>query len=114
MEKYPLLTLSRSAATAIGSYLLVKLTSDTAVALATAATDAIFGVTTELGIDAGRIGDVVTVGIYPVRAGAAIAVGDQVTSDSQGRAVVAVSGNTIAGRAVSAAAAAGDLVYIKF
>lgn len=46
----------------------------------------------------------------PIRAGAAISVGDLLTSDAEGRAVPAASGNNVVGRATSAATTADELI----
>lgn len=48
-----------------------------------------------------------------VEAGAAIVLDAVVTSDAQGRAVTATSGQPISGRARSVAGAAGDLVIVE-
>ena len=49
-----------------------------------------------------------------VEAGAAIALGDFVASDATGRAVVAASGNYIAGRATDGASAANSIMSVWF
>ncbi len=53
-------------------------------------------------------------GINKVEAGAAVSSGDQVTTDSVGRAVTHVSGagNSIAGKALDAASAAGEIIRV--
>lgn len=53
-------------------------------------------------------------GIIPVLAGAAVAVGDDVTTDADGKFIPASSGNAIVGRAVTAATAADEFVGIQF
>ena len=50
--------------------------------------------------------------VSKVEAGAAVAQGANVTSDATGRAVTAASGNYIAGRALQAAAGAGEFVPV--
>jgi hypothetical protein len=47
-----------------------------------------------------------------VTAGAAVAVGADVASDSQGRAIVSASGDAILGKALTAASAAGEIVEV--
>ncbi len=60
-----------------------------------------------------RVGDAMSVIMwspsFQLRAGAAIAVGDYLTSDAEGRAIPAASGQQVVGRATSTAAAADDL-----
>lgn len=53
-------------------------------------------------------------GINKVEAGAAVSLGDQVTTDSVGRVVTHVSGagNSIAGKALDAASAAGEIIRV--
>lgn len=99
----------------IGQYLIVK--KDTSGvdlgALATAVTDILIGVTTEI-VYSGRSASVQRGGRGKVIAGAAVSIGDPLTTDGQGRAVTAsqapgATQNTI-GRAVTAAAQAGDVI----
>lgn len=70
------------------------------------------GINSELTYD--KAEEVVSVVMWspsqPIRAGAAIAVGDLLTSDATGRAVPAASGNNVVGRATSAATAADQLI----
>lgn len=70
-----------------------------------------FGVS-ETEAAAGEMMPVAYEGIMPVEASAAIAVGDAVESAADGKAAVKDTG-VINGYAVSAAAAAGDLVQVK-
>lgn len=51
-------------------------------------------------------------GIVEVEAGAAVAVGDQVTPDAQGRATTAATGNVVVGVCVAAAGAAGEFADV--
>jgi len=53
-------------------------------------------------------------GIIPVLAGAAITVGQDVTTDADGKFIPAATGNAIVGRAVTAAGAADEFVGIQF
>jgi hypothetical protein len=79
---------------------------------ASAATDKILGVTTEIQSVAGDICDVQVDGIVFIRAGGTIAAGDFLTSDASGNAVVAAPSvgvnNRIAAQALDAAVA-GDI-----
>lgn len=62
----------------------------------------------------GRAATVVTGGQPNVYAGAAIAVGAEIASDDEGRAVTAVSTDIVLGKARHAAGGAGELVMIDF
>ena len=52
-------------------------------------------------------------GIAVVEAGAAVAVGDAITTSATGKAVVAAASQQILGRAMSAAAADGEFIQIS-
>ena len=65
----------------------------------------------ELNCDPGLQATVNTSGVILVEAGAAVAAGAQVESDAQGRAITLASG-AANGRALDAAAAAGDVIRI--
>lgn len=88
---------------------------DGSVALATAATDALCGVTQELGAEA--VGDLVDVckdGLPEIRLGGDVVRGDPLTSDAQGRAIKAtVSGSRIIGFA-EVSGAEDDIVPFQF
>jgi Uncharacterized conserved protein (DUF2190) len=71
------------------------------------ATDKIIGVSQDIDIVAGERIDLSMIGIGVVEAGGNIAHGDWLTCDAQGRAVAAAVGNTVFGKALSAASA-GD------
>ena len=60
-----------------------------AVAEATAATDKIIGVFERVGADSGHQADVILSGWYELRLGGNVAFGDPLTSDDEGRGVVA-------------------------
>lgn len=92
-------------------YRFVKVTGKSQCGLATAATDRVVGV---LQNKPQMPGAAATVGIYGVSlltAGAAVAAGDSVVSDAEGRAVKATSGNG-KGVALTASANAGELVSV--
>lgn len=61
---------------------------------------------------ANEAAEVTVSGVTKMIAGAAIANTGPVTSDSQGRAVTAVTGNTINGIALETAAAAGEVIAV--
>lgn len=62
----------------------------------------------------GRAATVVRGGEPQVYAGAAVAVGAEVTSDAEGRAVTATSTDIILGYARTAAGAANELITVEF
>ena len=106
-----------TAAAAIPKHRIVKHgATDREVALAAAATDACIGVSHEISADKGERLDVWHVGIVLVEAGAAIARGAPVASDSTGRGITAAPGTgvnaRVVGFALEAAGAAGDLVRV--
>lgn len=61
---------------------------------------------------AGESRSIMTHGIAIVRAGAAVAVGAEVEGDASGRAITATTGK-VNGYAMTAAAAAADLIRVK-
>jgi hypothetical protein len=100
------------AAAAIAPYRIVVpgATAGT-VQQAAAASGKSFGVSWDVGPVTGERLDVCHSGIHLVEAGAAFAAGDPLTSDAQGRAVLAnTAGQRVIGIAQEAAGAAGDLV----
>lgn len=80
---------SFKASAAVDGYLFAKAGTG-AVAEAAAATDKIIGVFERMGADSGRQADVILSGWYELRLGGAVAFGDPLTSDDEGRGVVAV------------------------
>lgn len=103
-----------TAQAAIAKFLIVKFgDADATVVPAAGAGDALVGVNAELDVVAGERHDVAVVGITPVVAGAAFARGAALTSDAQGRAVLAAAGNRVVGFAHEAAMAAGDIVHMQ-
>lgn len=87
-----------------------------AVVPAAAATDAIIGVSTDVGAALGERVDVMHSGIAAVKAGAAFSAGDLITADAAGKAVKAAPGATasdrILGVALDAATAADEIVDV--
>ena len=63
---------------------------------------------------AGRATALAITGRMKVVAGSAVTVGDDVSSDSSGRAVPVVSGDFTLGTAIEAATAAGDIISVLF
>jgi len=86
----PILTKSYKAGATVSPYRIVKFGADDEhVVHAAAATDAMFGVSAELGADAEERVDVHVAGIAEVEYGGALSAGDLVTSDANGKAVAA-------------------------
>lgn len=85
----PLLTKTYTADGEVPQHRIVKATATGKVAVASAPTNALYGVSDELGADAGERVDVVVIGMADVEYGGPIAAGDQLTSDATGRAVKA-------------------------
>ncbi len=102
------------APTPIDGYLLVTFGgADGEVAAATAATDALIGVTTQIGTQSHGACDVVMAGVTEVKAGAAISRGAVLTADANGRAITSSQAtDRVVGMALSAAAEAGDIISI--
>jgi hypothetical protein len=113
MWKTPLLTKAFDAGAAIGAYRIVKFgTDDDTVILGTAGTDALIGITGQVGAAAaGDRVDVDMAGIGEVAAGDGITRGNQLTSDADGAAVVAGAGDTVSGVALKSAVS-GDIIPI--
>lgn len=61
---------------------------------------------------AGRAGTLAIDGVVKVRAGAAITAGDDVSVDASGRAVTAITGDVVAGRAMEDASGANVVVAV--
>lgn len=77
------------AAAAVTKRRIVKLTADGQVAQGAAASDKVVGVSQELDAALGERVDVAHTGLSDVEYGGNVAVGDPLTSDASGRAVVA-------------------------
>lgn len=77
-------------------------------------TESEVGVSVEILSDGGPARSVQVDGKAAVTAGAAVSIGDNVTWDSTGRAITAsLSTQRVIGRAVTAAASAGDLIEVE-
>lgn len=87
------------AASALAAFRIVKHgAADGVAALATAGTDASFGVTDSLGANgANDPVDIIRGGIAEVVYGDTVTRGDPLTADAQGRAIKAATGNRIIG-----------------
>lgn len=112
----PLMFKAFTAGGAINPYRIVRFSATDTVVQASAATDALFGVNSDLVIVSGERCEVMTDGIAWVEAGAAITIGALITSDANGRAVTAAPAagvnNRVIGVALDAAAAAGDQIRV--
>jgi hypothetical protein len=98
----PLLDKTYDAAAAIEPYRFCKFdSSDATLAVAAANTDALLGVSGQVGAAAAgdRI-DATLIGIGEVQLGGSVTRGNQLTSDSDGKAVVASDGNSVGGIAL--------------
>jgi hypothetical protein len=90
----------------------MRQTAAFAVNVCAASTDVPVGVLQNKPL-AGEAVDLGLIGTTKVVAGAAIAAGAEVMSDAQGRAITATgAGNSVFGRAVSAATAAGQIIEL--
>jgi Uncharacterized conserved protein (DUF2190) len=100
----------------INIFRLLKAQANNGAAITVASTDAIMGVSKTSAAPNEHI-DVQIDGVAYVEAGAAVAVGADVTSDSLGRGITAspAAGVNayIAGKAQSAASAAGDIIEVQ-
>jgi len=98
------------AAVAIPAYTIVKFgVSDVLVTPTVAAGDASIGITGELAADVGERCDVHMSDIADVRLGGPVTRGDPLTSDVQGRAILAAPGSGAKVRTIGFALASGVL-----
>lgn len=116
-ENTQTITLSAVAATAVRQRRFVIVTS-TGITEGTVAGDAVgvsFGSVPATAGTSRAIAVVTNNGCrVEVEAGAAVTAGNDVASDAEGRAVNATTGNTILGKALTAATAAGEVVEVLF
>lgn len=95
----------------IAPYRIITLGVDRLATQATAATEALIGTSDELGKQTNGMVDVAMSDIPEVESGAAIAVGDPLTADAQGRAIKATAtGQRIIGFAFAAASGDGEII----
>jgi hypothetical protein len=112
----PLFITTRRAAGAITARSIVKpSTNDYEIVLASAATDKLMGITTEIDAASGEPCDVIRTGIAAVKLGGTVAAGDYITADSSGHGVkCAPTTGTVAqfiGK-VEVAGVSGDIVDV--
>lgn len=108
----PLITKAYVAAAAIGAFRIVKVdATDDTVAQAAAAADLSIGIVEAVAPAAGERCDVVMAGLADVTLGGTVARGAMVTSDAQGRAVTATTGNRAIGVA-RVSGVVGDVVEV--
>lgn len=89
-------------------YYIAKISAADTVAVCAAATDVACGVILEGGDASTTRTHVGMLGVFKVRAGAAITVGARITPDADGEAITAASGNTVIGYALETATAQGQ------
>jgi len=107
----PLLIKNYTAVGAIGANLIVKKSSDNTVELASAASDFMIGVSTNVPAANGEPCDVIHFGIALVTAGGIVNRGNMVTANADSKAIVAADGERVIGVAL-ATAATNDLIPI--
>ena len=95
----------------LAPYRIVTVDADMLATQATAATHALIGTSDELGKQPNGTVDVAMSDIPEVESGAAIAVGDPLTADAEGRAIKATAtGQHIIGLAFAAASGEGEII----
>jgi hypothetical protein len=108
-EKY----LTKGANEALTAYRFVKHATDTAdVDMCDTAGELAIGVTDAAWSSGDEACRIVFEGVTYVQAGAAVAVDAPVQTDANGKGITALSADYVLGRALSAAAADGDLIAI--
>jgi hypothetical protein len=105
----PLKTLNFDAAAAITGRRIVKLSSDSTVSQAAAATDLSFGVATSLDAASGEPVDVIVAGVAEVEYGGAVTRGQKLTSDADGKAVAAAPAAGVNNQIIGIAMVSGVL-----
>lgn len=97
----PLLIMNYRAQGALGAHRIAAAgTEDQAVKQAAAGTDALLGVTTDVGGDDGKRVDVIHTGLAEVDFGASVDYGATLTADADGKAVPATPGDRVVGVAM--------------
>jgi len=105
-----LLTKSRDAGADVAPYRFVKPGgSDYAVVQAAAASDSIVGISDSLGGSSGGRVDVHKIGIGQIELGGSVTAGDLLTSDADGKGVIAATGNRF-GAVAEVDGVAGDII----
>ena len=107
---------SRVTSAAVERYRFVVLASDGTVSAASASTDAPVGLTGASSYASGENALVELVGVHKVTASAAISAGSKVVCAADGKAAAdgGTTGDFVAGIALDAAAADGDVIEILF
>jgi hypothetical protein len=111
----PLLIKGFFAAAAIGGNLIARAVTAGQVNAGAAQTDALIGVTDQMGAEAGRMVDVVQVGWGELRLGGSVAFGALLTSDNQGRGVTAAPVAGVVVRTIGVAMSdgvSGDIIPV--
>ncbi|RJP20724.1 MAG: DUF2190 domain-containing protein [Deltaproteobacteria bacterium] len=103
----PLLTKSLVAGAAVAAYRIVKQSDDNTVVQGAAATDKLMGISDNLGAANGARCEVHLAGPVEVEYGGNVAVGDPLTSDANGKAVVAAPAVGVNNRIIGFAVVAG-------
>jgi hypothetical protein len=102
-ENYPLLPIGRRAGGAIAAHRILRPgTSDGVMLQASAADQMLIAVSGPQATASGQRVEAHFAGIVPVEYGAVVEYGQELTADSQGRAVPATDGNRVAGIAMEA------------
>lgn len=97
----PGLSKQLKASAAVEKYRIVVLSSDGEMAQASAVSSLSVGVNDSLDVESGEFGDAIVSGIAPVTYGGAVAVGERLTSDADGRAVpVSAATDVVIGKAM--------------
>lgn len=102
---YPIATITRTAVSATDKHVFIGYDGDICGAGAKA-----LGVN-QASVDIGEAMPVTYLGVMPVVAAGAIAVGAEVESDASGHALTLIAGESN-GRALTAASAAGDVILV--
>jgi hypothetical protein len=103
------------ASATIPAFSIIRGDAANTVSPAAAVGDRIIGVLSgEIDVPAGSVADVGVLGVYQVRAGAAIAqIGAKLTTDATARAVVsAAATDSILGKSLSTCTAAGQIISV--
>jgi hypothetical protein len=104
-------SLKANATVSINRFCKLDLTGAKLTIQCAAGTDISVGVATKSAV-AGESVELQTIGIAKLAAGAAIAIGAQVTANASGQAVTVAAGNISHGMALQAAGAAGDVIEV--
>ena len=106
----PILTESFTAGAAIAPHRICKPgAADGAALQAAAATDAMDGVSDELGAASGARVDIHTLGVVEVEYGGTVTRGDELTADADGKAITAAPGAGVNMRVIGIARVSGVL-----